>query len=60
MNNLVYGNTIENVAKRSEIKLVTDKTVACLLTEKPHCADCRMFVNDLIGVQIRKLRHVIN
>ena len=60
MNNSVYGKTIENVIKRSEIKLVTDETVARRLSEKPHCVDFRMFGNDLIGVQMCKLRQVIN
>ena len=60
MNNSVLGKTIENVAKRSEIKHVTDETVARRLSDKPHCEDFCMFGNDLIGVQMQKLRHVIN
>ena len=60
MNNSVYGQTIENVAKRSEVKLVTDEIVARRLSEKPHCVDFRLFGNYLIGFEMRKLRHVIN
>ena len=59
INNSVYGKTIENVAKRSEIKLVMDETVARRLSKKSHCV-ASMFGNDLIGIQMRKLRHVIN
>ena len=60
MNNAPYGKTIENVAKRSDIRLVTDEDAARRLAEKPHCVDFRIFDESLIGVEMRKLRHNIN
>ena len=60
MNNASYGNTFENVAKLSDIRLVTEEDKACQLAEKPHCLDFRIFDKNLIGVEMRKLRHVIN
>ena len=60
MNNAPYGKTIENVAKRSDIRLVTEEDKALQLAEKPHCLDFRIFEENLIGVEMRKLRHVIN
>ena len=60
LNNSVYGKTIENVAKRSDIRLVTEEDKARLLAEKPHCIDFRVFEDNLIGVEMRKLRHNIN
>ena len=60
MNNAPYGKTYKNVAKRSDIRLVTKKDKARQLAEKPHCIDFRIFEANLIGVEMRKLRHVIN
>ena len=60
MNNSIYGKTIENVAKRSDIRLITEEDKARLLAEKPHCLDFRVFEENLIGVEMRKLRHSIN
>ena len=60
MNNAPYGKTIETVSKRSDIRLVTEEDKARQLAEKPHCLDFRIFDENLIGVEIRKLRHVIN
>ena len=60
MNNAPYGKIIENVAKKSDIRLVTAEDKACQLVEKPHCLDFRIFYKNLIGVEMRKLGHVIN
>ena len=60
MNNAVFGKTIENVAKRSDIRLVTEEEKARQLAEKPHCLDFRVFDDNLIGVEMRKIRHNIN
>ena len=60
INNSAYRKTIENVAKRSKIILLTDETVVRRLSQKSHCENFRMFGNNLIAIQIRKLRHVIN
>ena len=60
LNNAVFGKTIENVAKRSDIRLVNEEEKARQLAEKPHCLDFRVFEDNLIGVEMRKLRHNIN
>ena len=60
MNNALYGKTIENLAKQSYILLGTEEDKARQLAEKPHCQYFRIFDENLIGVEMRKLRHVIN
>ena len=60
MNNSPYGKTIENAARRSDIRLLNDPEEARKLAEKPHCVDFRVFNQDLIGIEMRKCRHFIN
>ena len=43
MNNVPYGKTIENVARRTDIRLLTDMEKARKLAEKPNCVDFRVF-----------------
>ena len=43
MNNAQYGKTIENVARRTDIRLLNDMEKARKLAEKPHCVDFRVF-----------------
>ena len=43
MNNAPYGKTIENVALRTDIRLLNDMEKARKLAEKPHCVDFRVF-----------------
>ena len=43
MNNAPYGKTIENVAQRTDIRLLNDMEKARKLAEKPHCVNFRMF-----------------
>jgi hypothetical protein len=59
-NNSVFGKFIENLAKRSDIKLLRDYRKARKLAEKPHCIDWELFARNLIGVEMRKIRQVIN
>ena len=42
MNNALYGKTIENVARRTDIRLLNDMEKARRLAEKPHCVDFRV------------------
>ena len=43
MNNAPYGKKIENVARRTDIRLMNDMEKARRLAEKPHCVDFRVF-----------------
>ena len=43
VNNAPYGKTIENVARRTYIRLLNDMEKARRLAEKPHCVDFRVF-----------------
>ena len=60
MNTAPYGKTIENVAKRSDIRLVVGEEKAIKLSEKPHCVHFRMFSENLFGVELRKTKSLIN
>ena len=53
MNNAPYGKTIENVGKRTDIRLLNDGTKAYRLIEKPHCIDFKIFTQNLFGVELR-------
>ena len=59
MNVALYGKTIENVAKRTSIKVLTDMDKARRLAEKPQCI-IRLFNPNLVAVESRKLNQVIN
>ena len=43
MNNAPYGKTIENVVRRTDIRLLNNMVKARWLAEKPHCVDFRVF-----------------
>ena len=43
MNNSPYGKTIENVARRTDIRLINDMEKAQTLADKPHCVDFCVF-----------------
>ena len=43
MNNAPYGRTIENVARRTDIRLLNDMEKSRKLAEKPHSLDFRVF-----------------
>ena len=43
MNNAPYGKTIENVARRTDIRLLNHMEKARKRAEKPHCVDFRVF-----------------
>ena len=60
MNNSIYGKTCENQKKRTDIKLVTTEQKCKKLTEKPHCLGFRIFDETLAGVEMQKLRTMID
>ena len=56
MNNAVYGKTCENQRKRTDIRLVNDKEKAAKLLDKPHCIDFSLFDENLVGIELRKVK----
>ena len=55
MNNCIYGKTIENQKKRSDIRLVTSRREAEPLVNKPHCLDFRAFDESTAAIELRKV-----
>ena len=60
MNNAVYGKTCENLSKRTDIRLVTDRKEAMDLASKPHCINARDFGEQMVGIELMKVNPVIN
>ena len=60
MNVAPYGKTIENVDKRTSIKILTDMNKARSIAEKPQCTNFRLFNPNLVAVERRKLNQVIS
>jgi len=59
MNNSVYGKTCENQRKRTDIRLGNDRVEAGKLLDKPHCIDVRIFDENLVGVELRKVKMML-
>ena len=60
MNNSIYGKTCENQKKRSDIKLVTTEKKRKKLIEKPHCMNFKIFDENLVAIEMRKVTALIN
>ena len=60
MNNAVYGKTCENLSKRTDIRLVTDRKEAMDLASKPHCINARDFGEQMVGIELLKVNQIIN
>ena len=60
MNNSVFGKTMENIRKRSNIKLETDPDHLLKLTRQPMYVSSKIFDENLVGVQMKKARLVLN
>ena len=50
MNNSVYGKTMENIRKRVDIRLVTDKKKLLKMTSKPTYVSSKIFNENLVAV----------
>ena len=50
MNNSVYGKTCENLRKRVDVRLVTDKSKLSKLASKPTYVNSKIFTEDLVAV----------
>ena len=57
MNNSVFGKTMENIHKRVNVKLVTDRQKLAKLVSKPSCISSKIFNNDLVA--IHKIKETI-
>ena len=54
MNNSVFGKTMENIRKRSNIYLETDPDHLLRQTAKPTFVSCKIFHENLVAVNIKK------
>ena len=54
MNNTVYGQTMENVRKDRNIKLVTTNARRKQLVSEPDYHTCKRFSQNLIAIDLRK------
>ena len=55
MNNYVYGKTMENLRSRINVKLVSSKKDYLKWTFKPSYMSHKIFDNDLVAIQKKKL-----
>ena len=60
MNNSMFGETMENIRKRVNIKLVNDKKQAEKLSAKPNFNHCNIFSEDLVAIHMKKTKLYFN
>ena len=60
MNNSVFGKTKENVAKRIEVKLITDEKKFVKQCSMPYFKDFRIFSEGLVAVEMKKTTVLYN
>ena len=56
MNNAVFGKTMENLRKHTDIKLVTTERIRNYLVSEPSCHTAKFFTENLLGIEINLLR----
>ena len=54
MNNVVFGKTMENVRKHTDIKLVTNDTKRSKLVSEPNYHTTKWFSENLLAIEIKK------
>ncbi len=54
MNNAVFGNTMDNVRNRVNVKLVTNEYQLTKLAKKPHFKGVNIFHENLVAVHMEK------
>lgn len=54
MNNSVFGKTLENLRKRSNIQLITDAEQLLRLTSEPTFVNHKIFNENLVGINMKK------
>ena len=60
MSNAVYGNTMENLRNRIDVKLVSNKKHYLKWTSKPSYMSHKIFVNDLVAIHKSKVTLTLN
>ena len=60
MNNSVFGQTMENIRNRVDVKLVNNKKQAENLSAKPNFNHCNIFNGDLVAINMKKTKLVFN
>ena len=60
MNNSVFGKTMENLRKRTNIELVTDEERLLKLTAKPTYVSSKIFNENLVAVHTKKEKLLLN
>ena len=59
-NNSIYGKTVENQKKRTDIRLVNNETHCKNLIKKPHMIRFKIFDENLAAIELRKTKAQIN
>ena len=60
MNNSVFGKTMENIRKRVDVRLVTNKKDAKKLISKPNYKHCTIFCENLTAIHMKKTKIVFD
>ena len=58
MNNSVFGETMENVRRRRDIKLVTTEKRRNYLVSEQNCRTTKLFSENLLAIEIGVLRSI--
>ena len=60
MNNAVFGNTMENVRKYRDIKLVTTERRRKYLVSEPNYHTTKFFTENLLATEMKKTQILMN
>ena len=60
MNNYVFGNTMENVRKHRDIKLVITDKITNRLVSEPNSHAKKWFSEDLLAIEMKKIKGKMN